>query len=202
MCSALGFWPPLKDLEPFPGRISVLPCWGRRSALYGGLIFPVRGFGFGCTSGGPTLAKNPEAITLGLKLITNCDKLIRKEICDRRCSDKRGLTATIQDRSCLKEAAEEFNGEAKMFVLCEGTVRVDATCQGPKAERERRRVAKVAPTTTTKLSNEVSKRPSGQRVAAPFQRHQPLGKAAAVRGRAHSANMPATPPSPHLRSGR
>ena len=53
------------------------------------------------------------------------------------------LTCIIQDRSCLKEAAEEFNGEAKMFVLCEGTVRVDAPCRGPKAKRERRRVAKV-----------------------------------------------------------
>ena len=42
----------LKDLEPFPGRISVLPCWGRRSALYGGLPSPVRGCGFGCTSCG------------------------------------------------------------------------------------------------------------------------------------------------------
>ena len=41
----------LKELEPFPGRISVLPCWGRRSALYGGLPSPVRGFGFDCTNG-------------------------------------------------------------------------------------------------------------------------------------------------------
>ena len=111
MCSALGFWPPLREHEPFPGQISVVSCWGRRSALYGGLTFPVRGFGFGCTSGGPTLAKNPETITLGLKLITNCDKLIRKEICDRRCSDKRGLTATIQDRSISWKVAREMREE-------------------------------------------------------------------------------------------
>ena len=52
MCSALGFWPPLKEHGAFPGVISVLPCWGRRSALYGGLPSPVRGFGFDCTSGG------------------------------------------------------------------------------------------------------------------------------------------------------
>ena len=32
-----------------------------------------------------------------------------------------------------------------MFVLCVGTVRVAAACRGPKAERARRRVAKVAP---------------------------------------------------------
>ena len=57
-----------------------------------------------------------------------------------------------------------------MFVLCEGTVRVDAACRGPKAERSRRRVAKVVPrVVATESSNEATSRPSGQRGTAPFQ---------------------------------
>ena len=42
----------LKEHGAFPGVISVLPCWGRRSPLYGGSTSPVRGFGFDCTDGG------------------------------------------------------------------------------------------------------------------------------------------------------
>ena len=69
--------------------------------------------------------------------------------CDRSLVLWNGLSADwnfhIQDRSCLKEAAEEFNREGKVFVSGERPVRVAAACRGPKAERARQRVAKVAP---------------------------------------------------------
>ena len=54
------------------------------------------------------------------------------------------LNCIIQDRSRLKEATEEFNGEAKLFVSGGCPVRVAAACREPKAERARWRVAKVA----------------------------------------------------------
>ena len=44
------------------------------------------------------------------------------------CGQPSILNCIIQDRSCLKEATEEFNGEAKLFVLGAGPVRVDAAC--------------------------------------------------------------------------
>ena len=57
-----------------------------------------------------------------------------------------------------------------MFVSGECPVRVAAACQGPKAERARRRVAEGrSPVAATKPLNEAASRPSGQRVAAPFQ---------------------------------
>jgi len=57
-----------------------------------------------------------------------------------------------------------------MFVSGECPVRVDAACRGPKAERSRWRVAEGrSPVAATESSNESASRPSGQRVAAPFQ---------------------------------
>ena len=62
-----------------------------------------------------------------------------------------------------------------MFVFREDDVRVDAACRGPKAERARRRVAKVVapwqqPTRATKypddLQANVSPRPFRRRNAA------------------------------------
>ena len=50
-------------------------------------------------------------------------------------------------------------------------VRVDAPCRGPKAERVRRRVAKVVPPQKQQIVDEASKRPSGHGGDAPFQRH-------------------------------
>ena len=68
-----------------------------------------------------------------------------------------------------------------MFVLCEGTVRVDAACRGPKAERSRRRVAKVVPRiVATASSNEATSRPSGQRDVATFQRRNAARQAGSV----------------------
>ena len=57
-----------------------------------------------------------------------------------------------------------------MFVLCEGTVRVAAGL--PRAEGRKGSAARGegrSPVATTKSPNEASCRPSGQRVAAPFQ---------------------------------
>ena len=80
------------------------------------------------------------------------------------------MIVNFQDRSSLVEATDESKGEAKMFVMGAGPVRVAAACRGPKAERARRRMAKVAPTVaTTESSNEAASRPSGQRAVAPFQ---------------------------------
>ena len=57
-----------------------------------------------------------------------------------------------------------------MFVSGGCPVRVAAACRGPKAERSRRRVAKVVPrVVATESSNEATSRPSGQRGTAPFQ---------------------------------
>ena len=57
-----------------------------------------------------------------------------------------------------------------MFVSGECPVRVAAACRGLKAERSRRRVAKVASVAATETSSEAASRPSSQRVAATFQR--------------------------------
>ena len=80
------------------------------------------------------------------------------------------MIVNFQDRSSLVEATDESKGEAKMFVMGAGPVRVAAACRGPKAERSRRRMAKVVPrVVATESSNEATSRPSGQRGTAPFQ---------------------------------
>ena len=66
------------------------------------------------------------------------------------------------------ERSEELCGAKSQEA--ESRFRVAAACRGPKAERARRRVAKVA--TMRRQSNNGMKRPlrpSGQRVDAPFQ---------------------------------
>ena len=70
-----------------------------------------------------------------------------------------------------------------MFVMGAGPVRVDAACRGPKAERSRRRVAKVVPlwqqqNRRTKLSYDLQ----ANAMSRPFSGGTPLGKPAAVCG--------------------
>jgi len=70
-----------------------------------------------------------------------------------------------------------------MFVSGEDPVRVDAACRGPKAERTRRRVAKVAslwqqPNRRTKQPNDLQ----ANAAPRPFSGGTPLGKPAAFRG--------------------
>jgi len=87
----------------------------------------------------------------------------------------------IQDRSCLEEAAEELNGEGKVFVSGECPVRVDAACRGPKAERARRRVAKVAP--LKEEPNRRTKQPYDLQANAlprPFRRRNAARQAGSV----------------------
>ena len=72
-----------------------------------------------------------------------------------------------------------------MFVSGECPVRVAAACRGPKAERARRRVAKVV--ALRQQPNRRTKQPDDLQANAmprPFSGGTPLGKAAAVRGRA------------------
>ena len=68
-----------------------------------------------------------------------------------------------------------------MFVSGECPVRVDAACRGPKAERARRRVAKVAP--LWQQPNRRAKQPDDLQANAmprPFSGGTSLGKPASV----------------------
>ena len=90
--------------------------------------------------------------------------------------------------------------ERSCSCLAEASVRVDATCRGPKAERERLRVAKVATTTTTELSIKHLNDLQANALPLPFSGISRSARRQRFVVARLAPNMPATPPPPHLRS--